>query len=313
MLIVDEASMLDTLLFESLMRAVKLSCKIILVGDSDQLPSIAAGNVLSDLIQSGKVAYVSLTEVFRQSKESFIVNNAHLIINNEKPDLSNKNGDFFFLQRNSTSAVLDTLLDLCRDRLPESYGFDAKKDIQVICPSRKFETGCLNLNNLLQQFLNPNAGNSAHLSYKGVYFYKGDKVMQIKNNYDLPWEKENGESGFGVFNGDVGFIIDLNSVAGSMRVLYEDRVVTYTSDNLSEIELAYAITVHKSQGSEFDCVVMPLFAVPPQLAYRNLLYTGVTRAKKIFIAVGVKEQFYKMCDNNKKTLRYTLLKEFLGE
>ena len=312
-LIVDEASMLDSMLFESLMRSVKLSCRIILVGDSDQLPSISAGNVLGDLISSGKVSYVSLTEIFRQSRESLIVNNAHLIINNQKPDLSDKAGDFFFLQRNNTSAVLDTLLDLCHSRLPESYGFDARKDIQVICPSRKFETGCLNLNNLLQQFLNPNAKKGAHMSYKGVYFFKGDKVMQIKNNYDLSWEKENGETGFGVFNGDVGFIVDLNTVSGSMRVLYEDRVVTYTSDTLSEIELAYAITVHKSQGSEFDCVLMPLFAVPRQLAYRNLLYTAITRAKKIFIAVGDKEQFYKMCDNNKKTLRYTLLKEFLGE
>ena len=312
-LIVDEASMLDTMLFESLIRSVKLSCKIILVGDFDQLPSISAGNVLSDLILSGKVSFVSLTEIFRQSNESLIVRNAHLIINNKKPDLSDRTGDFFFLQRGSSSAVLDTVIDLCQNRLPQSYGFDNKRDIQVICPSRKFETGCLNLNNLLQQYLNPNSKNGARLSYKGVYFFKGDKVMQIKNNYDLPWEKENGECGFGVFNGDVGFVIDLNAVAGSMRVLYEDRVVTYTPDTLSEIELAYAVTVHKSQGSEFDCVVMPVFAVPPQLAYRNLLYTAITRAKKIFIAVGDNGQFYKMCDNNKKTLRYTLLKEFLEE
>lgn len=312
-IIVDEASMLDTMLFESLMRSVKLSCRMILVGDSDQLPSISAGNVLSDLISSGKVPCVSLTEIFRQSNESLIVRNAHLIINDERPDLSDKSGDFFFLGRGSSSAVLDTVIDLCQNRLPESYGFDPKRDIQVICPSRKFETGCLNVNNLLQRFLNPNAGKGAHLSYKGVYFFKGDKVMQIKNNYDLSWEKQNGETGFGVFNGDVGFIADLNAVTGSMRVLYEDRVVTYTKDTLSEIELAYAITAHKSQGSEFDCVVMPVFAVPPKLAYRNLLYTAITRAKKIFIAVGDAGQFYKMCDNNKKTLRYTLLKEFLGD
>lgn len=312
-LIVDEASMLDTLLFESLLRSVKISCKIILVGDSDQLPSISAGNVLGDLIQSNLVFCVSLTEIFRQSGESLIVNNAHLIINDKKPDLSNKNGDFYFLPRESGQAVLDTVIDLCSTRLPESYGFDAKRDIQVICPSRKFETGSLNNNNLLQQFLNADAAKGAHLSYKGVYFFKGDKVMQIKNNYDLPWEKENGETGFGVFNGDVGFVVDLDAAAGIMRVLYDDRIVTYAQENLSEIELAYAITVHKSQGSEFDCVVMPVFAVPAPLAYRNLLYTAITRAKKLFIAVGDRQQFYKMCENDKKTLRYTLLKEFLCE
>lgn len=312
-LIVDEASMLDTSLFESLMRSVKLSCRIILVGDSNQLPSISAGNVLSDLINSNMVSYVSLTEIFRQAGKSLIVNNAHMIINGEKPDLTNNSGDFFFLSRDSSATVLDTVLDLCQNRLPQSYGFEAKRDIQVICPSRKFETGIVNANNLLQQFLNPGAKGDAHLSYKGVYFFKGDKVMQIKNNYDLSWEKEDGESGFGVFNGDVGFIIDINAVSGSMQVLFDDKIVTYTSDTLSEVELAYAITVHKSQGSEFDCVVMPIFAVPPPLAYRNLLYTAITRAKKLFIAVGDKSLFFKMCENDRKTLRYTLLKEFLGE
>lgn len=312
-IIVDEASMLDTLLASSLMRSLKLSCRIILVGDSNQLPSISAGNVLGDLIQSKKVAYVALTEVFRQSKESNIVNNAHLIINNSIPDLSVKSGDFYFLQRSSSAEVLDTVLDLCSNRLPDSYGFDSVKDIQVICPSRKFETGCLNCNNLLQQYLNGNAKSGSHLNYKGVYFYKGDKVMQIKNNYDLQWEKENGETGFGVFNGDVGFITEINTVSGMMRVLYEDRTVTYNYENMSEIELAYAITVHKSQGSEFDCVVVPLYGVPSPLAYRNLLYTAITRAKKLFVAVGDKQVFVSMCENDKKTLRYTLLKEFLGE
>ena len=311
-LIVDEASMLDTLLFEALIRSVKLTCRIILVGDSNQLPSISAGNILGDLMLSGKVPFVALTEVFRQAKQSAIVNNAHLIINGQQPDFSNDN-DFFLLKRDNSAAVLDTVLDLCAARLPDTYGFNPLKDIQVLCPSRKFETGSINNNNLLQQYLNPNVKNSAHLSFKGVYFYKGDKVMQVKNNYDLQWEKPGGESGFGVFNGDVGYITEINAVAGSMKVLYDDRVVTYTGESLSEIELAYAITVHKSQGSEFDCVVMPVFGVPAPLVYRNLLYTAITRAKKLFIAVGDKGLMLKMCQNDKKTLRYTLLKEFLGE
>ncbi len=312
-LIVDEASMLDSLLFESLLRAVKLNCKIVLVGDIDQLPSISAGNVLSDLIQSGKIPCIALTKVFRQASESLIIRNAHEIINNGIPDFSSNDGDFFFLNRDTSSSVIDTVLELCSKRLPDAYGFDPVKDIEVLCPSRKFDTGSMNCNNTLQQFLNPNISKGAHLSYKGIYFYKGDKVMQTKNNYDLPWEKKNGETGFGVFNGDIGYISDINPIAGSVNVIFEDRIVMYTSENLSEIELAYAMTVHKSQGSEFDCVLMPVFGVPTPLAYRNLLYTAITRAKKLFIAVGDKAVFVRMCMNNKKTLRYTLLKNFLEQ
>ena len=312
-LIVDEASMLDALLFEAIMRSVRLSCKIILVGDADQLPSISAGNVLGDLVNSGKVPCIALKKIFRQSSESLIVSNAHAIIGGETPDLSNTAGDFFFLTRDSARSVTDTVLELCSKRLKDAYGYDGIRDIQVLCPSRKYETGSLNNNNLLQQFLNENAG-GVHLSYKGIYYYRGDKVMQIKNNYDLQWEKPNGEIGFGVFNGDVGYITEVNAAAGSLSVVYDDdRKVLYTAENLSEIELAYAITIHKSQGSEFDCVVMPIFGVPAPLAYRNLLYTAVTRAKKLFVAVGDKQTFFRMCQNDKKTLRYTLLREFLDE
>ena len=312
-LIVDESSMLDALLFEAIMRSVRLSCKIILVGDADQLPSISAGNVLGDLVNSGKVPYIALKKIFRQSSESLIVSNAHAIIGGEIPDLSNNSGDFFFLTRDSAQSVTDTVLELCSKRLPDAYGFDGIRDIQVLCPSRKYETGSLNNNNLLQQFLNANV-KGVHLSYKGVYYYRGDKVMQIKNNYDLQWEKPDGETGFGVFNGDVGFITEVNAAAGSLSVLFDDnRKVMYTAETLGEIELAYAITIHKSQGSEFDCVVMPVFGVPAPLAYRNLLYTAVTRAKKLFVAVGDRQTFVKMCQNDKKTLRYTLLKEFLDE
>lgn len=310
-LIVDESSMLDTMLLEALLRATKTSCKIIFVGDADQLPSIAAGNILSDLVKSNAVPTVALHKVFRQSNNSLIVRNAHSIINNETPDLSDNSNDFFFIQKNNSADVISTVLELCRDRLPQKYGFDPLSDIQVLCPSRKFETGSINVNSLLQQALNSNIDFSPKLSYKGLLYCKGDKVMQTKNNYDIQWEKQNGENGFGVFNGDIGYITDIDISSHTVKVCYDDKSVMYASDNLSEIEPAYAVTVHKSQGSEFECVVMPLFAIPNKLAYRNLLYTAVTRAKKLFIAVGDKLLFLKMCANDKKTLRYTLLKELL--
>lgn len=310
-LIIDEASMLDTMLLEALFRATKLSCKIIFVGDADQLPSISAGNILGDLVNSNTVPTVALRKVFRQSNNSLIVRNAHSIINNETPDLTDNSNDFFFIQKNNSDDVLSTVLELCSDRLPKKYGFDPLIDIQVLCPSRKFETGSTNVNSLLQQTLNPNISFSPQLNYKGLLYCTGDRVMQIKNNYDIQWEKENGENGFGVFNGDIGYITHVDISSHTVRVSYDDKSVVYASDNLSEIEPAYAVTVHKSQGSEFECVVMPLFAIPNKLAYRNLLYTAVTRAKKLFIAVGDKQLFFKMCANDKKTLRYTLLKELL--
>ena len=312
-LIVDESSMLDVLLFESLLRAVRFNCKIILVGDTDQLPSISAGNVLGDLIKSECIDCVQLKKVFRQSRESLIISNAHAIINNTESALDRTDGDFFFISRNSSASVIDTVLDLCVNRLKKAYSFDALKDIQILCPSRKFETGTANLNVLLQQALNSNYLSGQKISYKGFSFYKGDKVMQIKNNYDLQWDKPDGETGFGVFNGDVGYITDVDTKSGSIRVLYDDKYVVYFSEALSEIEPAYAITVHKSQGSEFDCVIMPLLNIPPLLTYRNLLYTAVTRAKKLFIAVGDKNVYYNMSASDKKTLRYTLLKDFLRE
>ena len=312
-LIVDEASMLDVLLFEAILRAVKLSCRIILVGDTDQLPSILAGNVLGDLIASGHIDCVALKKVFRQAGESKIISNAHAIINNTAPDLSNTDGDFFFVSRNGGEAVTSTVLDLCLNRLPNKYNLDPVRDIQVLCPSKKFETGSVNLNNILQNALNPNALNGHRIADKGFYYYEGDKIMQIKNNYDLQWQKIDGESGFGVFNGDVGYITDIDLRSGTVRALFDDKYVTYLKENLSEIEPAYAITVHKSQGSEFDCVVMPVFGVPTPLCYKNLLYTAVTRAKKLFVAVGDREVYLKMSACGNKTLRYTLLKEFLNE
>ncbi len=312
-IIVDEASMLDTLLFESLLRALKISTRIILVGDIDQLPSVSAGNVLNDILSSGVYSSVALTKVFRQALSSAIITNAHAIINGETSDLSNRSNDFFMMHREYAASVCDTVLELCETRLPNAYGFNSLSDIQILCPSRKGQTGTVNLNNLLQAILNSKKPDEPQLAYKGVYYRTGDKVMQIKNNYDLQWQRDNGEIGFGVFNGDVGYITTIDLKGGVLKVRFDDRVATYFVENIGELELAYAITVHKSQGSEFDCVVLPLFDTPSQLLYRNLLYTAVTRAKKLLIVVGLESVYEKMSANNKKTLRYTLLKEFLIE
>lgn len=312
-IIIDEASMLDSLLFESLLHALRISTKIILVGDTDQLPSVSAGNVLNDILSSKVYSSVALKKVFRQAKTSAIITNAHAIINGEPSDLSNKSNDFFMMHRDFSSGVCETVMELCETRLPDAYKFNPLTDIQVLCPSRKAETGTVNLNNLLQATLNPRKNNQPQLAYKGVYFRVGDKVMQIKNNYDLQWKRDNGDIGFGVFNGDVGYIADIDIKNGIVNIRYDDRTVTYFTENIGELELAYAVTVHKSQGSEFDCVILPLFDTPPQLLYRNLLYTAVTRAKKLLIIVGSESLYNKMAQNDKKTLRYTLLKEFLIE
>ena len=312
-IIVDEASMLDSLLFESLLHALKISTRIILVGDTDQLPSVLAGNVLNDILSSGVYSSVSLKKVFRQAMTSAIITNAHAIINGEPSDLSNQTKDFFMMHRDYAVDVCDTVLELCETRLPDAYGFNPLTDIQILCPSRKAQTGTVNLNNLLQATLNPKKTGEPQLAYKGVYFRTGDKVMQIKNNYDLQWQRDNGDIGYGVFNGDVGYISLIDIKGGIVKVKFDDRTATYFVENIGELELAYAVTVHKSQGSEFDCVILPLIDAPPQLLYRNLLYTAVTRAKKLLIIVGLESVYEKMAANDRKTLRYTLLKDFLIE
>lgn len=312
-IIVDEASMIDTLLFDSLLKALRLSCRIILVGDSDQLPAVGAGNVLNDILSSDIFPSIRLKKVFRQAGKSKIVTNAHAIINGESPDFSSKDSDCFFLRRQDRLSVSNTVLELVSERLPAAYGFDPIRDIQVLCPSRMTETGTVNLNNILQSALNPNTSGKAQLAFKGIYLREGDKVMQIKNNYDLQYRRDNGEYGTGVFNGDVGFITDIDKRGGILKVRFDDRVVTYFSEDLGQLELAYAVTVHKSQGSEYTCVVLPLFEVPQKLKYRNLLYTAVTRAKKLLVAVGNDAVWTDMVANDRKTLRYTMLKQFLKE
>lgn len=312
-IIVDEASMIDALLFDNLLKALRLSCRIILVGDSDQLPSIGAGNVLNDILSSEIFPSIRLKKVFRQASKSLIVTNAHAIINGEQADFKNKDSDCFFLRRRDRYDVSRTVLELVNERLPAAYGFDPIRDIQVLCPSRMLETGTVNLNNILQSALNPASDTSTQMAYKGIFFRIGDKVMQIKNNYDLQFRRDNGEYGAGVFNGDIGFITDIDKRGGILKVRYDDRVVTYYSEDLGQLELAYAVTVHKSQGSEYDCVILPLFDIPSRLKYRNLLYTAVTRAKKLLVAVGSEEIWREMAANDKKTLRYTMLKQFLKE
>lgn len=312
-IIVDEASMIDALLFDSLLKALRLSCRIILVGDSDQLPAVGAGNVLNDILSSEIFPSIRLKKVFRQAGKSKIVTNAHAIINGESPEFSAKDSDCFFLRRQDRFSVSRTVLELVSERLPNAYGFDPIRDIQVLCPSRMTETGTVNLNNILQTALNPDVSGKNQLAFKGIYLREGDKVMQIKNNYDLQYRRDNGEYGTGIFNGDVGFITDIDKRGGILKVRFDDKVATYFSEDLAQLELAYAVTVHKSQGSEYSCVVLPLFDVPQKLKYRNLLYTAVTRAKKLLVAVGNDKVWTDMVANDRKTLRYTMLKQFLKE
>ncbi len=312
-IIVDEASMIDTLLFDSLLKALRLSCRIILVGDSDQLPSISAGNVLSDILSSDIFPSIRLRKVFRQASQSMIINNAHAIINGEKAEFNTPDTDCFFIKRADKYTTLETIVGLITERLPSAYGVNPLTDIQVLCPSRKMDTGTLNLNNVLQANLNPQSRDKHQMAYKGIYFREGDKVMQIKNNYDIMFKKDNGEYGSGIFNGDVGYIAEIDIRGGILKVRFDDKTVTYFSEDLSQLELAYAVTVHKSQGSEYDYVIIPLCEVPSRLVYRNLLYTAVTRAKKMLILVGDEAIWDAMVENDKKTLRYTTLQKFLKD
>jgi len=310
-IIIDEASMIDALLFEDLLKALRLSCRIILVGDSDQLPSIGAGNVLGDILSADVFPSIRLKKVFRQSNQSKIIQNAHAIINNEKADFSDKSSDCFFLTREDRYSALNTVLELMTERLVSAYKINPVLDVQILCPSRMMDLGTVNLNNLLQERLNPHKKGEPQLFFKGFYLRKGDKVMQVKNNYDLQFRRDNGEYGSGIFNGDVGFITDIDIRGGILKVRFDDKEATYFSEDLSQLELAYAVTVHKSQGSEYDYVILPLFEIPTKLKYRNLLYTAVTRAKKMLIAVGSPVIWDEMANNDRKMLRYTMLKDYL--
>lgn len=310
-LILDELSMVDISLFEGALRALPLGCRLIMVGDPDQLPSVGAGNVLGDLISSNIIPKVQLTEIFRQSMKSLIVTNAHKIVRGEQPNLLIKNNDFFFLDRLDLVSSRETIIELCSKRLPKSYNYSSLYDIQVLCPSRKGELGTIELNKHLQNALNPSIIDKKEISYVGGVLRQGDKVMQNKNNYTIPWYGMDGTSGEGVYNGDIGILKDIDKHQSIVTVQYDDKLAVYDMENIVDLELAYAITIHKSQGSEFEAVIMPMIGIVPQLSYRNLLYTGVTRAKSIIIMVGKKNYVYKMVNNDSKTKRYSSLYNFL--
>jgi exodeoxyribonuclease V alpha subunit len=310
-LIVDELSMTDSLLFESLLKAVPMRCRLIMVGDSDQLPSVGAGNVLHDLIASGVLPVVQLKEVFRQAQSSAIVINAHKIVSGQMPDLALKSSDFFFITASSGEGVRDKILELCTKRLPAAYNYDPLKDIQVLAPGKKGAAGTIELNLRLQELLNPPSKAKKEHTFHQILLREGDKVMQIKNNYDINWQYPDGKRGTGVYNGDIGILMRIDRASSTLLIRFDDKDASYSFDDAQELDLAYAMTVHKSQGSEFEAVVMPVYNGPPQLYFRNLLYTAVTRARSLIILVGTQYTVKKMVDNNKKTNRYSGLNEFL--
>lgn len=309
-IVVDEVSMLDTMLFASLLKAIKLNCRIILVGDSDQLPSVGAGNILKCLIDSKRIRTVTLTEIFRQAQKSCIVTNAHKIVCGEMPDLDNKKSDFFFFERSNPSHGANLIVDLCSRRLPDAYKYSPIDDIQVLSPTRKSILGTIELNKSLQAMLNPHSQNKDEVKTAMGVLRDGDKVMQIKNNYDIMW-KRCGESGTGIFNGDIGVITEINRRSCEITINFDGRYAVYPYSMLEQLELAYAVTVHKSQGSEFEAVILALPQGFDNLCYRNLLYTAITRAKKLLILVGTRERVEAMVDNNRRTLRYTCLRHML--
>lgn len=312
-IIVDEASMIDILLMHNLLKAISLGTRLIIVGDVDQLPSVGPGNVLRDLIESNCVKVVKLKDIFRQSSKSMITLNAHKINNGEMPVLNEKDKDFYFINGEEGVVILDTIVGLIDKRLPTfNKSWDKLKHIQILTPMRKGVLGVDNLNEKLQQVLNPKSPNKKEKEFREMLFRVGDKVMQTKNNYSLKWKRIAGfgeNEGIGIFNGDMGYIEDIDEEKDVITVIFdEERKVIYESMYLDELELAYAITIHKSQGSEFPVVVVPSFMGPPLLMNRNLLYTGITRAKSLVVIVGSLKSIKFMIDNNKSFERYSLLK-----
>ena len=312
--IVDEMSMVDVSLMSSLCKALPRQCKLILVGDKDQLPSVGAGNVLDDIIKSQIIPVCTLTKIFRQNNDSLIITNAHLINNGKMPVIDNSCKDFFFEEKTDLNSVKNSIIDLVTKRLPSFTKLDSTQ-IQVLAPLKAGVCGISNLNRILQETINPPSIKKMELVVGENIFRVGDKVMQTANNYNLVWKKMNGfveEEGEGVFNGDIGYIIDIDFQNNETCVEFEDgRICNYPRTEISQLSLAYAITIHKSQGSEFDIVVIPIIAGAPMILTRNLIYTAVTRAKKMVVLVGEKANLKKMISNNHTIKRYTMLKDLL--
>ena len=305
--IVDEMSMVDLPLFAALLRALRPGTRLVMVGDADQLPSVGAGNVFSDLIRSGKVETVFLREVFRQAERSAIIRNAHAVNAGEPPRLQNDQGDFYFLCRRDAQRAVSTVVELCQSRLPEKMGIPVG-DIQVLTPTRKGPAGTENLNRLLQEALNPPKPGQPEIRWGERIFRPGDRVMQTRNDYDILWEKEDGTVGSGVFNGDVGRIQAIDPAGEWLAILYEDRKALYSLEMLSEIDLAYAQTVHKAQGSEYPCVVLCAMPSAPGLMVRGVLYTALTRARELLILVGDDAAVREMAANDRRARRYSGLR-----
>ena len=305
--IVDEMSMVDLPLFAALLRALRPGTRLVMVGDADQLPSVGAGNVFSDLIRSGKVETVFLREVFRQAERSAIIRNAHAVNAGEPPRLQNDQGDFYFLCRRDAQRAVSTVVELCQSRLPEKMGIPVG-DIQVLTPTRKGPAGTENLNRLLQDALNPAKPGQPEIRWGERIFRPGDRVMQTRNDYDILWEKEDGTVGSGVFNGDVGRIQAIDPAGEWLAILYEDRKALYSLEMLSEIDLAYAQTVHKAQGSEYPCVVLCAMPSAPGLMVRGVLYTALTRARELLILVGDDVAVREMAANDRRARRYSGLR-----
>ncbi len=309
-IIVDEVSMVDTLLFAGLLRAVRLSARIILVGDADQLPSVGAGHLLHTFIESKRIPVVRLTEIFRQAQESCIIRNAHRIVHGEMPDLSEKKSDFFFFDRRNANEAAVFLRDLFSRRLPNAYGYTPQNDIQVISPTRKGILGTISLNNMLQEAVNPPQYGKMIMKNLLYTFREGDKVMQIQNQYEMEWTKDS-ERGAGIFNGDIGTVTKIDKAANQLTVDYDGKLVKYQQDQLEQLELAYAVTVHKSQGSEFEAVILVLPEGNDRLSYRSLLYTAVTRARKLLLIIGSPNKVREMTANQEQTVRFSCLTDML--
>ena len=312
--IVDEMSMVDIFLMRSLLRALKPGTRLILVGDADQLPSVGAGNVLGDILKSGVIPSVRLTDIFRQDEKSLIVLNAHRINQGEMPVLNQKGSDFFFERKYAQEEAAETIVGLCTQRLPRFlHSKSAVQDIQVLSPMKKGVCGVVNVNKMLQEALNPPKPYKKEIQFGDTLFRVGDKVMHIKNNYSLEWRCEStGQEGLGVFNGDMGFILDIDKEEKVVSVQYDDeRHVEYMYQQLEELELAYCLSVHKSQGSEFPCVVMPVTGGNSMLLNRNLFYTALTRARRLVVLVGREEAIAAMVRNDHIAMRYTTLRERL--